>query len=73
MTRQGLKKETDTERTRGKKRNLHVDQADPVAQEALALLVDPVHNKEKEKDAINISNHCKTLSSFILLLLNTED
>lgn len=30
-------------------RNLHVDQANPAAQEVLALLVDPVHNKEKRK------------------------
>lgn len=45
----------DRGRKSGKRRNLHVDQACPVAQEALALLVDPVHHKDKE-DAINISN-----------------
>lgn len=43
------------------KRNLHVDQANPVAQEALALLVDPAHNKEKAEDANTISN-CYNLS-----------
>lgn len=36
-----------------------MDQANPVAQEALALLVDPVYNKEKEENAINISNRSK--------------
>lgn len=43
----------DTEKDkRRKKRSLHVGQANPVVQEALALLVDPVCNKEEQKGRI---------------------
>lgn len=39
-----------------------MDQANPAAQEALALLVDPVYDKETEKNALNIYNCCRTLN-----------
>lgn len=47
------KKVIDTEKDkRREKRRLHVGQANPVVQEALVLLVDPVCNKEEEKGRI---------------------
>lgn len=39
-----------------------MDQANPVAQEALALLVDPVYNKEKE---VNRSEYVHIIYSII--------
>lgn len=51
-----LNKETDTENKKAKKKNLHLDQAYPVAQEALPLLVDPAFKKENKNEVANISS-----------------
>lgn len=50
-----------------KKRNSHVDQANPVVLEALALLVDPDVTKEKQRMQSKTSNRYK-----LLLLIKTN-